>query len=557
MPLNMNTVGTGTGIDSGSGGSDSTMILKPSEILDTYSDVYPSYYVTNDQLPTTRTLTTCQSFNAYSQCMFIFKNEIYAVTMMNTYINSSYSGASNHNMAAVLNKVSYSGPALTYTQLFTFKVYNEYFDDGSYNYGVDNYLLESRALAIPSTDYIYFSAYEQIKTTNPSNGNVTVTYENTLYRFDGTTAEKMLIPDLPTVYNAYTFTQLDHKCTRLLVGYESSKNVYIIDLQKYSVVSGKLPTYMATPVKGYYDSTTARTYGIRIMDNMGYFVWGYRDSSGNIHKVKSTCEVTENQNHSFTLSNISINSYSSSYWNGSSYSLSECGVITFITTSYDKWNSPSMFVYNPETAISTCYDLSGSPSGDIDNNRYAGGVRRYSIIDRMSKNIMYISTYSNPGRDNNYGTYNSYFTTHVQYEPINDITYITNKSDNPESALHGYFKKGDIVYCSSKITEYKLSDASSYTTYAASRVFKVPSDGNYDIRSNHQIREYRSTWIVESVSGGFSFITVNKVSDTQISGYFIKDMLVNGTKITSDGKQELTFEDLNKTGVYISMKGVK
>jgi len=34
-------------------------------------------------------------------------------------------------------------------------------------------------------------------------------------------------------------------------------------------------------------------------------------------------------------------------------------------------------------------------------------------------------------------------------------------------------------------------------------------------------------------------------------------MIVNDQTITVDGKQELTFKDLNKTGVYVSMKGVK
>lgn len=43
MPLNMNTVGTGSGIGGDSSTSDNIMVITPSEIYDTYSDVSPVY----------------------------------------------------------------------------------------------------------------------------------------------------------------------------------------------------------------------------------------------------------------------------------------------------------------------------------------------------------------------------------------------------------------------------------------------------------------------------------------------------------------------------------
>lgn len=559
MPLNMNTVGTGSGIGGDSSTSDNIMVITPSEIYDTYSDVSPVYYISNSSFPKTRTLKNAGTAETYMQQIFIFKNELYAITINNPYIYTSSYNTSNNNIVAYMNKVTYSEGSLQFTRLFSFTTCIYYYIDDQRQYGRSQYSLDSRPLAIPSADYIYYASYIQVKTVDPGTGNTTFSYRDSLWRFDGTTSEEMIFSTPIGFSKARTFTQLDHACKRILVGSisSSSTSCYIIDVQKYTISTGTFPSGITTNVNGYYTPTLAVTYGMQIMDNMGYFIWGYGNTSGNYFRAWSTCGVSVNDDNSITLSNVTVQTTNRYYFFGEDYTTSECGIITRAvhypgTSTY--WCNPEMFIYNPETKLTTKYptdSINGMLTGAYMVND-SNNPRSLTVIDHMNNNILYIATGADYSSNSDTDR-----ITYVQYESINGVTYITNKSDTPESILHGYFKKGDTVYCSSKITDYKLSSVNSYTSYKSTRVFKIPSDGNYDIRSNHQIREYRSTWIVESVVGGFSFITINKISDTKISGYFIKDMIVNDQTITVDGKQELTFKDLNKTGVYVNMKGVK
>ena len=76
MPLNMNTVGTGSGIGGDSSTSDNIMVITPSEIYDTYSDVSPVYYISNSSFPKTRTLKNAGNAETYMQQIFIFKNDM-------------------------------------------------------------------------------------------------------------------------------------------------------------------------------------------------------------------------------------------------------------------------------------------------------------------------------------------------------------------------------------------------------------------------------------------------------------------------------------------------
>ena len=82
MPLNMNTVGTGTGVDGGGNSSNVSYLVSPENTI-TYGDKYPSYYINNYEdlmsKSSTNTLFAQKSFSPFVR-MFIFKNEVYGVS---------------------------------------------------------------------------------------------------------------------------------------------------------------------------------------------------------------------------------------------------------------------------------------------------------------------------------------------------------------------------------------------------------------------------------------------------------------------------------------------
>ena len=573
MPLNMNTVGTGTGIGDESS-NNLGILMFPSEINPQYSASIPAYYIKDYSscVPeNTTNYVLCNSVSQSIQRIFLFKNELYAVVLdPNGQYKTGHGGTVTYDEAK-LAKVNISGKSVTLTQLYTFRVAaceNQY----STNPACEPY--GYRHLVYPGKDYIYFVSYDSIKTTS---GDNTYTRMNTnIHRFDGTRSEIILtlygydssdkdISITSSFIDMFTMIDPDKEDFLLLTGgyfYKIDTSVNPPSCKKMKITAnagycyGTNHTYTQT-VSAYIDgstkSTAASLASASINKNKGTMSFSLYSSSNDTNFGFFVSFKYQETDDKFTITNIqSYGGYQSSYIGNRS----DVGIDTYTTADnalykYGRIGPVEFMLYNPLTKQTEIKLYTSEP-----NTKYKFGPSitksslsygetaglAVSVADRINGRLIWAGC--NTG------------ITYFGYQPCS-FTYVTEYSDVPSSSIDTYLVSGDIVYASTPITEYKEYSASGFTCINnPSNKFKIQKDGHYVIKSTYESGSPKPSWIVLSVTNTFKYIDVYKVSTTQIHGKLIRGMIINGVSVTSDGEQDITLPDFSTSGLLISMKGV-
>lgn len=595
MPLNMNTVGTGNGVNGGGSTSNISYLVSPKNTI-TYGDKFPSYYINNYEdlmsKSSTKTLFAQKSFSPFVR-MFIFKNEVYGVSYdAYSYTSDGYTG---QLIDVSIHKINLS--SFVPTQVCRYKCYNNLSDSRDSSTTGRNKeewsSLFGYYTAIVQSDYIYFM--DIVDDTFMYNGSVTPTKVLYWSRFDGHTIthiQKLYIangthPDYNTYSSGYMFANIDtfapinrFNTEFLFHGMTYNSKDYIVTINDdgtLSYVECTFPKTLNVPRGSVYAYTTSVSpYNFVIMENVGFAICRYEqyqpsvggDSNEGLFKFDVTRNTSSTGNDSFTIANIhyiySFGSYT--YHNGSHYAypifnICNPGVVTVGGFVYSGFNSSTykpysrlsiviMLIYNPETKLVEYYKASNPEIKDYFNNF---GMGKYSTTVCFVSESLNKVFYVNSGIMTNSNTTSGRETGVVTQDVT--LVVINNASDIATSSITINAEQGDMVYCTRKITSYSINNV-NHTISGDSKKYKCTANGTVTITSNHGEEEYRPGWIWISASGYIKYIDSSIVDDTTINGNFIAGMKVGDTSISTSGHQNISVPSISTNGLKIDMKGV-
>lgn len=550
MPLNMNTIGTGIGIGGESSGDGRSQLIAPSSIeAKDYGNI-ASYYIKDYSAILPNTNKYCKKVNLPEGLsrMIWFKNELYGVRITNSTYVSSVPG---YVCTFVLSKLTLKGSTLTATDLYTYQYL-----------GGMNYRWYSN-MVIPGSKYLYFIEYKSISYTYQGNSRNAMAY--VFSRFDGNTVEQVNImasndgnvltdsswlKDTGYVYGISYFNMLDPQEETFLIGVY--RTAVIVNMSKSK------PT--VTKITGRINVTE---YGDKRLDKYDWII-GTIDSTEvylcNSYIIGNTgIAVIEGKVLTFTVkisgSTITFSNLAVATSNGRTPFLcaseyGNCmlgyggGGSLYAYASYSDF-----FTMNPTTGNGEYHHCVSSNSYTFTTLSPDGGATGFgcgTAVDR-SRNIIYHINWLNGS--------GQYYMVGGCYEPIILEYLADNRDSGPHSDISFNADTGDVVYCSSTITGYKLASASSYISTSTKKL-KIPIDGSVIVTSNHGESGYHSTWIIMDSDNNIKYIKYSVLSSTLIHGYFLRGMMINQTQITSDGEQDVTVSDISTNGLYISMKEV-
>ena len=566
MPLNMNTVGTGTGIGGSSNSDEKSMIMRPSTINPEYYGLLASYYIGNysNMLPESDKSFNVISTHPYLQRMFYFKKQLWGVSFkVGPTTGSKYETVTLYRLS-----LSSDRNTLTGTSVLTFNVCRngcKYYD---------------QILIYPGQTYIYYIE-EDVETYwyQGSNRDASSMW---FCRFDGTTSERMnkLYSNMEyTLTDDAWFENSDMRINHFQM-IDPVKEVFLLSTYK-SLYKVDLSTSPPTVTKmdatldegsgenyGYYsrglydielDRETINSNGWKYTAYFhlsgAYIINGHGICHGAWYQASTTYGYSAiefdfiDNGTSFTIQNPQIISSDRLIFNPS-----ESG--TCVVGRGVGWslhiaaNYSDVLTMDPtsKNGIYKHYTGSGVQSATLLNVNAGGpGIGCVSCIDRTNNLIYYMGYISQSGDT---------ATCAIGVEPC-VIEYMEDASDTPYSCISFIANKGDIIYCSSPITSYKLSSSSTWTTISAnSKKFKIPVDGSVVARSDYTDPSFRSTWVLLDKYGNTKYIKCDILSNTSIHGNFIAGMTVQNVSITQNGEQTITVDDISSTGLLIDMKGV-
>ena len=593
MPLNMNTVGTGTGVD-GSGCSSVTSYLASPDNTITYSDKHPAYYISDyDEITSTGNFTKIfeqKRFDPFVR-LFTFKNQLYGISYI-TYAETS--DGYNQLMDVTINTIDTSSSFIP-TQVCKYQCYTNMSRETGY-VGRNAEVWSSvfgLYTAIVQTDYIYFM--DVIDETFMYDGSKDTTKVLYWSRFDGHTIthiQKLYIantkhPDYSKYSSGYmysvvdTFAPINRFNTEFLFhGMVYDAKDYIVSIDNNGNISAEecsFPRTVTVPRGSKYGQTASvAPYNLLIMEDTGFMVGRYHpygaqvDVDSNEGLFRFTVERNRSSNkETFTISNTQFmydfggyRYYTHITYAYPIFNICTPGVVTiggFVFSSSSGYGSsvivysnlyvPMVILYNPETKSVEYYKASDPISKNRSITGFASG--------ECSTTVCYISPKSSKLLYVNSGIYNTepfYALTGVATQNIT-LKVITNTSDSAISSITINAEQGDTVYCTRKITSYTVSNV-NHAISGDSMKYKCTTNGTITITSNHGEEEYRPGWIWISASGYIKYIDSNIVNDTTINGNFIAGMTVGNTTISSSGHQNITVPSISANGLKIDMKGV-
>lgn len=559
MPLNMNTVGTGTGIGSSNGGGASETSILSREVSEIPMNQYPAYYVNYNEIIPTKT-DTFRTLSTTSELPFVqiftFKGYTWGVST-NIYDRNS-STYSTSVYTVTVSKLHIVGSSFSTETVFTFS--SEWTD-------------RRRPYILVGKEYLYF--IRMILNEEYTYNGTKYTADRTAYlcRYDGTSEER-----IKPVYIGSTYHPLYGKdiCTECSISPSLDFECFTwLDYEKEIILFGYFTKY----IRIYTNPYKAETYSspAPVTWNFGngtgsYFTFGYSSGDSGVYtnlygfvllkdkgflcdKINKNFvqfDFIDNDGESFTIQNAV--SLISSYWdNGGRINMSEPNVYT---CSGSKFRSkgymvspPIVMYYNYKTKSA---DVISKPWTSTDTlNGYGslsyGNSSVIAHLDRLKNRILFASCRDDGNADGR----------SIAIQPCT-INYITGYSNTSNSILSAYFHKGDTIYCSSAITDYVLDNSGNHTSISGSpKKFVIPSDGSYEIRSIHGDGTYVPSWVAIDNNSNLIYLKYYKIDSTHIHGWFIPNMQVNEKTIVYDGEQTLELSDFSKTGITISMKGVK
>lgn len=593
MPLNMNTVGTGSGIGGSGGSSNTSYLVSPNNTI-TYSDKHPAYYISDyDEITAAGNFTKVfeqKQFDPFVR-LFTFKNQLYGVSCI-TYAETA--DGYNQLMDVTINTIDTSSSFVP-TQVCKYKCYtNMSRSTGYVGRNADTWSsVFGYYTAIVQTDYIYFM--DVIDETFMYDGSKYTTKVLYWSRFDGHTIariQKLYIantkhPDYGKYSSGYmysvvdTFAPINRFNTEFLfhaMVYDDKD--YIVSIDNNGNIAAEecsFPKAVTAPRGSKYGETTTVTlYNLLIMEDVGFMVGRYHpygasvDVDTNEGLFRFTVERNRSSNKDvFTISNVQFMydfggyryytqmSYAYPIFNVCTPGVVTIGGFVFSSSSgydtsvvvYSKLYVPMVMLYNPESKSVEYYKASNPMSDNRSITGFASGAYNTTVcyLSPSSSKLLYVNS----------GIYNTkpfYGLTGVATQDIT-LKVITNSSDNAVSSISINAEQGDMVYCTRKITSYTISNV-THVISGDSMKYKCITNGTITITSNHGEEEYRPGWIWISSSGYIKYIDSTIVDDTTINGNFIAGMIVGNTTINSSGHQNITVPSISANGLKIDMKGV-
>lgn len=608
MPLNMNTVGTGTGIGRSTSIADASLLFKPSPNIQ-YNDKYASYYITDYNSMVNISTDDTESLNVvytkqpteHFMRIFTLHGKLYGIAYtpytyyINTDIDVTIYELTIRNTGIISTKVvSYTCPNYTYSNSST------YFRNSEYPGSLFGYYT-----GCITTDYVYFINWTDEKFTY--DGSEYTTKVLCWSRFDGSTItnlQKLYIsntkhPEYLTYNEGYDYMCIDvftpinrfntefimHTASPYKSSYDPRDFIITIDENGYMQKSEcSLPTSVSVNVT--YNTTFNASFStFIIIENEGLAQLRYKPSSVNNSSDRSIGifrfdinKTVSNNKTTITINNLRMkygagfNNYSSS--SKESKMIFNCctpGVICVGGTvySYDgivgstnytdsKLSVPTMLVYNTETKMVEYYQ---SDPNIIKTNNADKIIRNAPYSYPKCTNLCYVDPNNNMViylpisdiDDSSTKTITPYGSLILQKCSINNIT---NGSESSSSRINALFHKNDVVYCSKNITSY-IDDSGEHKISSVSKRFVIKNNTTTCILCNHETISYRPCWIWVSASNDLMFIDASIIDDTTINGNFIPGMTVSNVPIYTDGHQNVSVQSITSNGVYIDMKGVE
>lgn len=122
---------------------------------------------------------------------------------------------------------------------------------------------------------------------------------------------------------------------------------------------------------------------------------------------------------------------------------------------------------------------------------------------------------------------------------IIDINFTGDINANGSRYMYNsYFHKGDVVYCDDGIISV-LTPEGIEVTYDSIRSMKIDVTGQYTFTTISSNPYIRPAFVIKTSLGQLLHLGMEKVSETDIKGYFIKDMKVSGQTISNSGLQTI------------------
>lgn len=548
MPLNMNTL-IGGGSSSGSSTGDISILSR--DVSEIPMNQCPAYYVDYNEVIPDKTDTFKILKEETGQYPFVqiftFKGYTYGVST-NTYNKSS----SSTTMYTVrVNRINILGSTFSTQETFTFSSY---------------YTDIPRPYILVGKNYIYF--IRMILNEQFTYQGATKTATNAyLCRWDGTTEERIrpvwisngyhpqygkdILSDIKGSYTETIpcFTWLDFEKEIILLGYAGKcARIYT---NPFSVETYNPPTPMIGDLTKFtftykYGSKSYAAFfqGFVLLKNKGYII------TQDKHFVEF--DFNNNDGSLFTIENAVARH---EYWNnGRRINMSEPNMYTCCGTYYPSGaktryiSPPIVMFYNYKTNKAEVHERSWNSNDRLNGYQSVkyGDTSVIAHIDRLRDRIIYAACYEDAHSNQR----------SIAIQPCTP-NYVVGYDNTSHSTLTAYFHKGDKVYCSKTITDYDYNESGSYTSISrSSRVFTIPNDGTYKLRCVHGDGSYIPSWVAIDNNSNLIYLKYYKLSSTQIHGWFIDNMQVNGYT-TTDGEQTLTLSDFSKTGITINMKGVK
>lgn len=550
MPLNMNTVGTGTGIGGGSGNEESVYGSPSTEIVDNSTKFDISSVKVGKSIKTIYP-PIYSVFGHDSTYMYQISNDnchaIYRVQMkVNT--NNQFD-ESSHTSTAIIQSSSY--------------MYGSAVIVGKYIYYTENHGSS-------------FSAYSYLYKYNIETGTKTKLLEKSLGEILGwsTSTASSGMCDI----FSYSHVELDGSTYIVFL----CKNSSYSSNQSYQVIFIRDNPSSGCSVIGYSQSSSTLTLSTA-SNTMTQGTGFKRVYSANNQNMGIVDVVDDGEYYNVYFGNLYM--YNEYYNYGSLWSTSfdmyrdnwkmQIGKTTN-TVALTQVSSTKIETMKASNTIkqlqysypqgTTVYITAGDEVEYVNTDIYYGGYfgnvyvhhegkNSYDIMKVANRDISEIST-----RDD--GKFESNSTTAMwalypcQYRDILIITYAYNDdganwsyvypidftktsvdTDGAYTKVTWMFNKGDTVICDNGIISYTYNGT---TTSVNTTRYRITTAGTYEFKLKLKTAGEQSSFIIQTSGGAIVCPGIKFVDDTHISGYFIKGLKINGTKITTTGYQTVT-----------------
>lgn len=542
MPLNMNTVGTGAGIGGGSGNGESVYGSPTIAMVDNSSKI------------------KMNSMKIYDSIKHNY-GRIYAFAHDDKYLYSINEQSMNRRQMIVNTNNTYDENGDVQTQLFGSS--NYYYSNTAmiehYIYFTEHHYGNSR-----TSPYAYFYRYD-IK-SGAKTQLLSDTFASIMNISNGAYLDLFAYTNVPIDGNKYFLfitktdtysSNLDYRC--LLIKDNPSTGCSVVTYSQYSSTVSLGVTYPSS--YSTTDSGLKRIYGnnnqnmgiVSVVDDNEFynidFANLYMFNSNYINGTLAygtTFAMTRDNwriqigktTHTVSITQVSstkidtIKSANAIIRQDVTYPK---GTTMYITAGWEYENVNTSIYYGGYFRdVYTYYEgkdsytltkLDNLDIGDIADSR--GKFESESFFDLIYYPCQYRDIFIIEYGNDEYYSY---------IYPV-DIEKTALDTDGAYTKVSWMFNKGDTVICDSGIISYTYNGT---TTSVNTTSYRITSAGTYEFKLKLKTAGEQSSFIIQTSGGAIVCPGIKFVDDTHISGYFIKGLKINGTKITTTGYQTVT-----------------